>query len=607
MAKAFLHRAAESAVIGRAVAALEGLEPRRPNLLRVLTYHRVDEREPFARQMAHLVGRYPVVSIHQVLAALDGGDPLPPRAVLLTFDDAYRSFADIAWPVLCSHGFPAALFVPTAYPDSDRTGFWWDRLQRAFACTERRELVTPVGHFPLTTPGERARAQAEVKRFVKDLSHGETLVQSAAICRALGLDDGGHEVLNWEELRALAREGVAVGAHTRTHPRLDRVSLAEAGEEIAGSVRDVEREIPGALRIFAYPDGRFSDEIVELVRRSGVELALTTRQGTNDLRRADRLRLRRVYVDARDSCNVFRARLVYSSARWNRARRLRRPPTPRERDSERSTRAENVRSRLLYRSLDAALTAELRPRRRLLDSLLRVAGPRTPNYERIGTLVKLTAVPLTGERMRGLLLRPKRLPVREPRVSLLGFGSGVTVFRVDGNGKARVLKVYRRTLGRDRSGLWQVARRYRARYRQLSSWFGSLVLPAEFLVLHGPLLARPAVACLQECLQGELVDPLALPEDELLRRLEAAPALQQQFETFARSCLELHARHVFPDLLGRGNVLLVEGERGPCLRLIDYGIFDLRNSTDPSVLPRVELVVQRLQSLLARSGPGVRG
>jgi peptidoglycan/xylan/chitin deacetylase (PgdA/CDA1 family) len=617
----FLRRAAESAAVGRAVGTLEALESRRKNLLRILTYHHVGEPGPFALQMEHLAGRYPVVSIGQVLSALDGGEPLPPRAVLLTFDDAYRDFASVAWPILRAHGFPAVLFVPSAYPDSDAAGFWWDRLERAFAATPRRdELVTPVGVFSLASAGERARAHRAVKRFVKDLGHEETLIQTEALCAALRQPLEPHEVLSWSELRALAREGVSLGAHTRSHPRLDRIDLERARDEIVGSVQDLAREIPGMPRLFAYPDGRFSDEIVEIVRAAGVELAFTTRHGSNDLGRCDRLRLRRFHVDARDSPGIFRAKIVYSSPRWNGARRLLDPRTEGERESERAARSEGLRSRLFYRSLDAALTAGLRPGRGALETLRRASSPKSSHYERLGALVQLVTwrrgqATAIGSRVQHLLLRPERLPLRDRRVELLGFGSGTTVFALarpeNGHGPAgagaRVLKIYRRTLGRGAGALWQAARRYRWRYEQLRAWFGQLVQPAEFLVLHAPLLSSPAVGCLQAKLgqgAGELEDPFELADEELLRRLRAAPELGRQFTGFSRTALALFARGVFPDLLGRGNLLIVPGEGGVSLRLIDYGIFDLKNPPAPGVPARVERQVRRLEALLAQLDGG---
>src|SRR6185503_12828551 len=154
------------------------------------------------------------------------------------------------------------------------------------------------------------------------------------VCRALGAPEEAHEVLGWDELRALARAGVLLGAHSRTHPRLDRVPPAEARAEIRESLAELEREVPDQPRIFAYPDGRFDDELVEVARAAGVELAFTTRRGTNDLGRSDRLRLRRIHVDALDSPAVLRAKLVFSAARLEPATRLLDPPSPAERRAE---------------------------------------------------------------------------------------------------------------------------------------------------------------------------------------------------------------------------------------------------------------------------------
>ena len=113
-----------------------------------------------------------------------------------------------------------------------------------------------------------------------------------------------------------------MGVHTRTHPILDRIPLEHARAEILESQRDLEREIGGVSPIFAYPDGGFSDDVVDVLRRSGCALAFTTRRGTNDLRHADRLRLLRINVDWNDPLPVLRARLVYSSVYLNRFRPL---------------------------------------------------------------------------------------------------------------------------------------------------------------------------------------------------------------------------------------------------------------------------------------------
>ena len=606
MARTFLRRLAASAPVGRAVALAERLDSSNPRVLRVLTYHRVDEPEPFARQMDYLARRYPVVSIRRVLAVLDGGPPLPPRALLLTFDDAYRSFAEAAWPILRAHGFPAALFVPTAFPDRPEPRFWWDRLEQGFALAPRREpLPTPLGMLPMDTPAARAQAHAVVKRHVKDLPHREALARTDEICHALGVPRLEHEVLGWDALRALAREGVVLGAHSRTHPRLDRVPRAEARAEIRESLADLAREVPDQPRVFAYPDGRFDDELVEVARAAGVELAFTTRRGTNDLARSDRLRLRRIHVDSRDSVAVLRAKLVLSAARLEPATRLLDPPSPAERRSERAVRRERRRSRLVLRSLDAALTAPLRPDGGGFERLRRALRPKSAHYERVGDLVRLAlgAAPGLEPRLAGALLDTARLPFPDARLELAGFGSGATVFRLQPSTSAAgpmALKVYRRTLGRDPQHLAGAARRYRERYRRLRTAFGELVLPAEFVVLHAPLKGVAAVASVQPWLPGPLHDVLGLDDAELLARL-ARHDLGAPFAEFLRRVLAWHAQGPFPDLLGRGNLVMAEDGARARLWLIDYGIFHPWDSpASGAARIRLDALVRRLRYLLGR-------
>ncbi len=607
MTRRVLRRLAESGPCGRALALAERLDSSRACILRVLTYHRVDEAGSFARQLEYLTLRYHMVSIPRVLAAIDGGPRLPPRAVLLTFDDAYRSFAEVAWPILARHGFPAALFVPTAYPDGRETRFWWDRLEQAFARTAcRTALATPVGTLALGTAAERARAHALVKRHVKDLEHARTLALTDELCAALGVAPEEHEVLGWDELRALARQGVTLGAHTRTHPRLDRIPRAQARAELLGSVSDLEREVPGQPRVLAYPDGRFDDELVALVRAAGVELAFTTRRGTNDLERSDRLRLRRIHVDACDSVDVLRAKLVLSAARLESATRLLDPPSSDERRTERANRREHRRSQIVLRALDAALTARLRPDAQPLERLRRATSPRTAHYERVGQVLRLAldTAPVLAQGLERALLDSARLPLRARRIELAGFGSGATVFRLEREGAAApalALKIYRRTLGRAPAHLALSARRYRERYRRLCASFGESVLPAEFLVVHAPLRSVPAVACIQPWLGGRLHDLLGLEDRALLDLLRAHPGLEEQFAAFARRALAWHARGTFPDLLGAANLLVAE-ERGRAhLWLIDYGIFEPSDSpaSDEARLA-IATLASRLESLLER-------
>lgn len=295
-------------------------------MLRILTYHRIADasREPhlnprlisaspeeFASQVHFLALHYHVVGLERVLEAFEGGRSLPRRAVLITFDDAYRDFLEVAWPILQSHELPSTLFVPTAYPDRPERAFWWDRLHRCCTDPGRDELVLPKqGALPLRTRSDRLAAMRASIELFKSLPSDDATALVEEICDQLGEDETAYpSVLSWDELRSLGRENVSLCPHTQWHPLLTRVSPARARTEIAGSLEDMRRELGNVLPVFAYPDGAHDDQAVQIAEDVGFRLALTQIDGHNHPRKSDPLRLCRTNITPRTTLPVLRLRL----------------------------------------------------------------------------------------------------------------------------------------------------------------------------------------------------------------------------------------------------------------------------------------------------------
>lgn len=86
----------------------------------ILMYHHVaDEsgwlyvrKDYFLGQMDFLAQKgYTPVTLPEVVESLQTGKPLPPKPIVLTFDDGYRDFYENAYPILKSHNFKATIFV----------------------------------------------------------------------------------------------------------------------------------------------------------------------------------------------------------------------------------------------------------------------------------------------------------------------------------------------------------------------------------------------------------------------------------------------------------------------------------------------------------------
>jgi peptidoglycan/xylan/chitin deacetylase (PgdA/CDA1 family) len=325
-----LRRSASVAARGKAfawvVAGLERAARPHPDLLAVLTYHRVDDPSAspllypglisappaeFEEQMGFLASQCRPISLTELRAVRRGEAGLEPRSVLVTFDDGYRDFAEHAWPILKRHGVPVTLFVPTAYPGDPHKAFWWDRLYGALVSTgSRGPIATAAGELPLATEADRLQAFRRLRGHLQALSHEEAMRLVDEVCAALAAPGPDSAVLGWPELRALAADGVVLAPHSRSHPLLDRLPREAVRDEIVGSLEDLEREIGVAPPVFAYPAGAQDAYVASILEEAGFELAFATTRGTNDLRRADWLRLRRINVGRASGLSLVRAQLL---------------------------------------------------------------------------------------------------------------------------------------------------------------------------------------------------------------------------------------------------------------------------------------------------------
>jgi peptidoglycan/xylan/chitin deacetylase (PgdA/CDA1 family) len=97
-----------------------GVTPGSYQIVPVLCYHDFSDNglelsvkpEVFREQLSYLRDNgYRVVSLADLMSFLKDGEPLPPKAVVITIDDGYRSTYHVAFPILREFGFPATLFV----------------------------------------------------------------------------------------------------------------------------------------------------------------------------------------------------------------------------------------------------------------------------------------------------------------------------------------------------------------------------------------------------------------------------------------------------------------------------------------------------------------
>lgn len=195
----------------------------------ILAYHAVSStwesplavtEESLAAHAAYLSGRgYQGLTFAEA-ERLRASRTLPARSVVFTFDDGYRSTARAA-VILGRHGYPATVFVVTAFAASGAALAW---------------------------PG---------------IEH--ELVPSAAAELA---------PLGWDELAALRDSGWEVGSHTVSHALLTSADDTRLAAELADSRRAIADCI-GACETLAYPYGVADARVAAAARAAGYTAACT--------------------------------------------------------------------------------------------------------------------------------------------------------------------------------------------------------------------------------------------------------------------------------------------------------------------------------------------
>ena len=249
-------------VIGTAAQAAESAVS-----YRVLCYHDVQQdvrlnADPYAVDSAQLVAQfawmkdngYRVVSLDDVIAAREGRRALPAKAVVLTFDDGYRSVYTRVFPLLKLFKYPAIVAL---------SGRWLD-----------------------AAPGETVEYE--------------------------GKQVGGDRFLSWEQIREMADSGlVELASHTydlhRGIPanpqgslvpaviayRYDaangtyedeRAHMARLRADFARNSTLIESKAGRRPRVMVWPFGRDSIQAIEVARELGMPVTMSLASGANNLK-----------------------------------------------------------------------------------------------------------------------------------------------------------------------------------------------------------------------------------------------------------------------------------------------------------------------------------
>lgn len=129
----------------------------------------------------------------------------------------------------------------------------------------------------------------------------------------LATEIDGIEKLSKEMIAEMVNSGlIEFGAHTLSHCNLEKCDVSSAEAEVKGSKERVEALTGRKCEAFAYPFGRFNEDVVKIVKSSGFSSAVTVKKGISDI--VDPYRIKRISVLR--STNILQFRIALSRGRY---------------------------------------------------------------------------------------------------------------------------------------------------------------------------------------------------------------------------------------------------------------------------------------------------
>lgn len=262
----------------------------------VLIYHRVSKDpvafddlsvpvEIFDWQMCLVSKLFNVITLDQAYEFLKGGD-VPPRSVVITFDDGYMDNYTVAFPVLKKYGLCATFYVAG---NAIVTGkIWNEEVTNAISNTDKSQLYLPqigIDTLPVATLEQKKLAIDALKSLLKnqktdirDKYLNELLIEAAS-------PSSDRYMMTESQLQAMARDtSVTIGCHSMNHPMFSYISKDAARVDIKNCLDYLQALLQRPIEHFAYPYGKygidFHAEHVNCVADLSIKTAVTTEWGT---------------------------------------------------------------------------------------------------------------------------------------------------------------------------------------------------------------------------------------------------------------------------------------------------------------------------------------
>jgi peptidoglycan/xylan/chitin deacetylase (PgdA/CDA1 family) len=260
----------------------------------------------FRKQIEWMKNNFNIVTMEQVIEAVNGGNSLPERALLLTFDDGYIDNYTYAFPILEEFGVQGSFFIPGKTFATHQL-LDVNKIHYILASADIMQLTEDVKNqmdyyrgkeFDYAPTDELFNEYAVPNRFdnketifVKRMLQTvlpeklRNIISSNLFEKYVGVSEEqlAYELyMTEEQMRTMKRHGMFFGIHGYDHYWLGNLPAEQMRTDISQALDTMDEFIDRKCWVMNFPYGNYNQDVLDYIKEKGACVGLTT-----DVRVAD--------------------------------------------------------------------------------------------------------------------------------------------------------------------------------------------------------------------------------------------------------------------------------------------------------------------------------